>query len=44
LGWKQEESANPLGFGQWQREKAEPTFADKAQLASFFENNCKTFI
>jgi hypothetical protein len=28
---KQEKSANPLGFRQWQRVEAETTFADKAQ-------------
>jgi hypothetical protein len=29
--WKAEESANPLGFGQWQREEPESTFALEAQ-------------
>jgi hypothetical protein len=29
--WKAEESANRLGFGQWQRVEAESTFALKAQ-------------
>ena len=35
---KPEESANPLGFGQWQRVEAETTFALEAQCGPpFFE-------
>jgi len=30
--WKQQESANPLGFGQWQRVEAESTLSLEAQM------------
>jgi hypothetical protein len=40
--WKREKPANPLGFGQWQREKAKPTFADKAQTGSPFSWRVRT--
>jgi hypothetical protein len=34
--WEHEESANPLGFGQWKRVEAESTFALKAQGRASF--------
>jgi hypothetical protein len=34
--WKAEESANTLGFGHWQRVKAEATFALKTQMRAPF--------
>jgi hypothetical protein len=37
--WKAKESANPLGFGQWQRVEAEPTFALKAHTKAPFSEN-----
>jgi hypothetical protein len=36
--WKPEDSANPLGFGKWQRVESETTFALEAQFGPpFFE-------
>jgi hypothetical protein len=34
--WKPEESANPLGFGQWKGLESESTFALKAQGCATF--------